>query len=162
MASNGPDVTPRQKELVQSTWEQVVSISDRAGRLFYGRLFDLDPQLRPLFPAGEEAIEDQARKLMQMITTAVRGLDRPDEVIPAVEDLGRRHVDYGVRDGDYDTVGTALLWTLERGLGDAFTPQVRDAWAATYALLASVMQEAAAAAPGRAGYRSDARETARP
>ena len=146
-SSSQTGVTPRQKELVQSTWEQVVPISDAAGGMFYGRLFELDPQLRALFPAGDEAMQSQSRKLMQMIGTAVRGLDQPDEIVPAVRDLGRRHVAYGVQNGDYETVGAALLWTLEQGLGDAFAPQVRDAWAATYALLAGLMQEAAPTAP---------------
>ena len=82
-------------------------------------------------------MEEQGRKLIQMITIAVRGLDRLDEFGPAVEDLGRRHVSYSARDGDYDSVDAALLWTLEQGLGEeAFTPESREAWTATYALLA--------------------------
>ena len=109
-------VTRRQRELVQETWEQVVPISEPAAGLFYGRLFEVDPDLEAPFPADERAMREQGRKLMQMITLAVSGLDRLDELVPAVEDLGQRHVSYGVRDRDYETVGAALLWTLEQGV----------------------------------------------
>jgi hemoglobin-like flavoprotein len=149
-------LTLRQKELVQDTWERVAPASEAAARLFYDRLFEMNPQLRALFPAEKEEMEEQGRKLMQMITMAVRELDRLDEIGPAVEDLGRRHVSYGVRDGDYDSVGAALLWTLEQGPGEeAFTPEVRETWTATYALLAGVMKGADATAPARTGYQTD-------
>jgi hemoglobin-like flavoprotein len=87
---------------------------------------------------------DQRRKLMQMLTAAVKGLTRLEQLVPVVEDLGRRHAAYGVADAHYDTVGAALLWTLEMGLGQAFTPEVKDAWATIYGLLASTMKCAAA------------------
>jgi hemoglobin-like flavoprotein len=132
--------TPRQAELVQSSWEQVKPISETAARLFYGRLFELDPELRPLFKSD---LAEQGRKLLQMITLAVRGLSNLPALVPTVQDLGRRHVGYGVRRKDYDTVGAALLWTLEQGLGPAFTPEVKEAWTAVYTLLANTMQEAA-------------------
>lgn len=95
-------VTPRQKELVQTTWERVVPISEMAAGLFYGRLFEVDPELRALFHAGEGAMKEQGRKLMQMITIAVNGLDRLDRITPAVQDLGRRHVADGVHDSNYE------------------------------------------------------------
>jgi hemoglobin-like flavoprotein len=126
---------------VQTTWEQVVPISDQAATLFYGRLFELDPQLKPLFSTD---IKEQGRKLMTMITAAVRGLSDLGRLVPVVEDLGRRHVGYGVKDSHYDTVGAALLWTLEQGLGPAFTAEVKEAWAAVYNILASTMKKAAA------------------
>lgn len=138
-------MTPQQVTLVQTTWEQVVPIADTAAGLFYGRLFELDPALRPLF---KSSIEEQGRKLMQMITVAVRGLNNVPALIPAVQELGRRHVGYGVRDEHYETVGSALLWTLEKGLGPAFTPEVKDAWATVYGVLATTMRDAAAAMPG--------------
>lgn len=134
-------MTLRQVELVQTTWEKVVPISDQAATLFYGRLFELDPRLRPMFKSD---IKEQGKKLMQMITVAVRGLSDLNRLVPAVQDLGRRHVGYGVKDEHYTTVGTALLWTLEKGLGDAFTPEVKQAWAAVYGVLATTMQKAAA------------------
>lgn len=134
----------RGKQLVQESWTQVEPIADVAATLFYDRLFTLDPALRPLFRATDLA--EQKKKLMQTLTVAVRGLDRLDQLTPALETLGRRHVGYGVEDRHYDTVGQALLWTLEQGLGAAFTPEVRDAWAETYTLVASVMQRAAAQA----------------
>lgn len=139
------------KQLVQDSWTQVEPIADVAATLFYDRLFTLDPALRPLFPATD--LGEQKKKLMQTLTIAVRSLDRLDQLVPALEALGRRHAGYGVEDAHYDTVGQALLWTLEQGLGAAFTPAVRNAWAETYALVASVMQRAsreAEAAPALA------------
>jgi hemoglobin-like flavoprotein len=134
-------MTPRQVELVQTTWAQVVPISEQAAALFYGRLFELDPNLKPMFKSD---IKEQGRKLMQMITAAVGGLKDLGKLVPVVENLGRRHVGYGVVDAHYDTVGAALLWTLEKGLGSAFTPEVKEAWATVYTVLATTMKKAAA------------------
>ncbi len=134
-------MTPTQVQLVQATWEKVVPIADTAASLFYGKLFELDPSLKPLFTSD---IKEQGKKLMQMITVAVRGLNDLDKLVPAVQALGRRHVAYGVKDEHYATVGTALLWTLEKGLGDAFTPDVKEAWATVYGILADTMKKAAA------------------
>lgn len=134
-------MTPTQVQLVQSTWEKVVPISATAAELFYGRLFELDPSLRPLFTSD---IKEQGKKLMMMITVAVRGLNDLGKLVPAVQELGRRHVAYGVKDEHYATVGAALLWTLEKGLGDAFTPEVKEAWATVYGILADTMKKAAA------------------
>src|SRR5262245_55120591 len=127
--------------LVQRSWEQVLPIADDAARLFYGRLFELDPSLRHMF--AHTNMEEQRKKLMQIITVAVRGLPKLHELVPAIQAMGRRHKEYGVTDAHYDTVGSALLWTLEMGLGEAFTPETREAWTATYQTLASVMREAA-------------------
>ncbi|TDU73435.1 hemoglobin-like flavoprotein [Prosthecobacter fusiformis] len=132
-------ITPEQKVLVQTTWAQVIPISETAAGLFYNRLFEMDPSLRPLFTSD---IKEQGKKLMQMITIAVKGLDHLDEIVPAVQSLGRRHVGYGVKDEHYDTVAGALLWTLGKGLGDAYTPAVAEAWTKTYTLLADVMKAA--------------------
>src|SRR5215831_13682600 len=115
-------------------------IADEAGKLFYERLFALDPALRPLFKGD---MTEQSRTLMRMIAVAVNGLDRLDTIAPALKALGVRHAGYGVRDGHYATVGDALLWTLERGLGESFTPDVAEAWSAAYGLLAQTMQSAA-------------------
>ena len=136
-------MTPEQIQIVQSTWEKVVPISEQAATLFYGKLFELDPAVKPLFTSN---MEEQGKKLMQMIGIAVAGLTRLDDIVPAVQELGVRHLDYQVVEEQYDTVGNALLWTLEQGLGDAFTPDVAEAWALTYTTLATVMKEAAAAA----------------
>jgi hemoglobin-like flavoprotein len=130
-----------QKRLVQSSFtKQVQPIADAAASLFYARLFQLDPSLRPLFKADMAA---QRRAVMGMLATAINGLDDLDTLLPAVKSLGRRHVGYGVKDADYDTVGRALLDALQQGLGDGFTPELRDAWAEAYALLAGVMRNAA-------------------
>jgi len=134
-------MTPRQVELVQTTWEKCVPIADQAAALFYGKLFELDPSLKPMFKSD---IKEQGKKLMQMITAAVRGLNDLGRLVPVVQDLGRRHVGYGVQDQHYDTVGTALLWTLEKGLGEAFTAEVKEAWTTVYTVLATTMKDAAA------------------
>lgn len=130
-------MTPQQIALVKSTWTQVVPIQDTAAELFYGKLFELDPKLKPLFKGD---IKVQGHKLMTMINTAVRGLDHLDALVPAVKDLGRRHVAYGVKAEHYGTVAVALLWTLEQGLGAGFTADVRNAWTEVYTVLATTMQ----------------------
>jgi len=137
-------MTPKQIQLVQATWAKVLPISDTAAELFYAKLFTLDPALKPLFKGDMKA---QGRKLMIMIGTAVNGLTKLDEIVPAVQALGRRHAGYGVKPAHYGTVATALVWTLEQGLGDAFTPEVKEGWVAAYTVLAKTMQDAAATAP---------------
>lgn len=133
-------MTPRQKELVQASWAKVVPIADTAAGLFYGKLFELDPSLRPMFSTD---IKEQGKKLMTMITLAVKGLDDLNALVPAVQALGKRHVGYGVKDQHYVTVATALLWTLEKGLGEAWNPELRDAWIAVYTVLADTMKAGA-------------------
>jgi hemoglobin-like flavoprotein len=132
-------MTPEQIAIVQGTWASVVPIKETAAELFYGRLFELDPSLRALFKGD---MKEQGRKLMAMVNVAVAGLDRLDTLVPAVKDLGRRHSGYGVKPEHYGTVATALLWTLEKGLGDAFTPAAKEAWTQTYTVLANTMQSA--------------------
>lgn len=133
-------MTPDQITLVQTSWEKVKPISDKAAELFYGKLFELDPELKDLFKGD---MIEQGRKLMAMINTAVNALKNVEGIVPAVQDLGKRHAGYGVKDKDYDTVAAALLWTLEAGLGDDFTPEVKGAWTDTYVLLATTMKDAA-------------------
>ena len=133
-------VTSRQKTLVQESFALLAPIAEDAMALFYRRLFELDPAVRRMFPPDMAA---QHRKLAQMLTAAVKGLDHLDRLVPVVQDLGRRHAGYGVTEAHYDTVGAALLWTLEKGLGEAFTPEMKEAWATVYGLLASVMKDAA-------------------
>jgi hemoglobin-like flavoprotein len=114
-------------------------IQDTAADLFYDRLFAIAPNLRRLFPVD---MREQKRKLIQMIATAVGGLNNLDRLVPAVKALGARHSGYGVTAAHYELVGEALLWTLERGLGECFTPEVRSAWANVYGALAGTMQAA--------------------
>lgn len=133
-------MTPTQIELVKNTWEKVAAISDDAAALFYGRLFELNPQLKELFTSD---MEEQGRKLMQMIGVAVANLHQLEEVMTPVKELGKRHVGYRVKEEDYDTVGEALLWTLAKGLGDDFTEEAKTAWTETYLALAGVMKDAA-------------------
>ena len=133
-------MTEKQIELVQDSWAKVVPISETAAELFYNRLFQLDPALRSLFKGD---MKEQGKKLMTMIAVAVKGLSNLEQIVGAVQDMGRRHAGYGVKDEHYDTVGAALLWTLEQGLEDAFTEEVKAAWTETYTLLATTMKDAA-------------------
>jgi len=133
-------MTPAEKTLVQTTFATLVPIAEEAAALFYARLFEMDPSLKPLFKSD---LTEQGKKLMTMIGVAVKGLDTLDELVPAVKNLGRRHAGYGVTDAHYDTVGGALLWTLEKGLGSAFTPDVKAAWTTVYTVLATTMKAGA-------------------
>ena len=129
----------KQIELVQTSFKKIVPIADAAAEMFYNRLFELDPSVKPLFKGDRRM---QGRKLMSMIVTAVSDLNDLDKLIPTVKMLGIRHADYDVINKHYDTVGEALLWTFEQGLGKNFTPDVKDAWGVVYALLADIMKDA--------------------
>ncbi len=129
----------RQTHLVQSTLESIAPIADTAAALFYGRLFELDPSLRPMFSTD---LRTQGRKFMDMLSLIVRGLNESDQFVRIAQALGRRHAAYGARAEHYELFRSALLWTLKKGLGEAFTPEVEEAWLATYALLSLTMREA--------------------
>lgn len=133
-------MTPEQIALVQSSFAKVAPIAPQAADIFYDRLFEIAPDVRALFP---EDMGEQKQKLMTMLGTAVNGLTRLDAILPAVQDLARRHKDYGTAPEHYPVVGEALLYTLEQGLGDDFTEDVRAAWAETYGVLAGAMIDAA-------------------
>jgi len=134
-------MTPGHIRTVQSTWVKLLPIKDSAAQLFYERLFETDPSLRALFQSD---MRQQGEKLMQVIDAAVNGLSRLERIIAVIQELGRRHADYGVKDHHYATVGAALLWTLGKSLGAEFTPEAKDAWATVYDVLATTMREAAA------------------
>lgn len=133
-------MTEQQIELVQKSWEKVAAIREVAGNLFYENLFRKDPTLKQLFKSGN--MQEQGAKLLAMIGAAVHGLKNLDALVPTVQELGRRHVGYGVQDAHYATVGSALIETLRTGLGTDFTPETEQAWLAVYTVLASTMQEA--------------------
>ena len=135
-SSAGAGITLAQVELVQSSFQHVLPIADVAGLLFYERIFTMAPEARALF--GDD-IALQASRTMAAVKTAVDGLDDVDQIAPFLVRLGARHVRYGVQPEHFDLVGGALLWTLEQGLGDAFTPEVHDAWAAAFGLIARAM-----------------------
>ena len=122
--------------LVQASWKKVAAIAPQAAELFYQNLFAADPALKPLFKGD---MKEQGRKLMHMIDAAVGKLDDLDTLVPVLQDLARRHNGYGVKKKDYQTVGSALLKTLERGLGKDFTAEVKEAWASVYGVMAEVM-----------------------
>jgi hemoglobin-like flavoprotein len=132
-------MTPDAQRLVRDSFAKIAPNAEAAAGMFYNRLFVLDPSLRRLF---NDDMTAQRRKLMTMIGTAVANLHRLDTIVPAVQDLGRRHAGYGVAPSHYQTVAAALLWTLEQGLGDEFTAETRQAWVECYTTLASTMQQA--------------------
>ena len=134
-------MTPTQIDLIRASWTKVEPIADTAAQLFYARLFETDPRTKLLFRRTD--MEAQRRNLVQTLTVVVRSLDRLDTIVPAVQALGRRHGGYGVKAQHYASVGSALLWTLEKGLGEAFTPEVKDAWATAYIVLSTTMMNAA-------------------
>ena len=134
-------MSPEQKTLVKATWSKVVPIADAAAAMFYDRLFEIDVSIQPLFKSVDMA--EQRRKLVQALATVVNGLDNLAQLVPVLENLGKGHVRYGVTDKHYDSVGAALLWTLEQGLKEAWTPAVKDAWTAAYRAVAGVMLGAA-------------------
>ncbi|MEO7122114.1 MAG: globin family protein [Lacisediminihabitans sp.] len=136
-------MNPQQILLVQSTFAQVAPIADVASAIFYDELFTRDPSLRPLF---KDDITEQRRKLMMMLGMAVNGLSDWKATSAAVRSLGERHVGYGVERSHYDTVGAALIATLGKGLGEAFTPEVQDAWVACYGIVSGEMVDAMEAA----------------
>jgi hemoglobin-like flavoprotein len=131
-------MSPEEKALVKETWQKVLPIADTAAGLFYDRLFEIDPTTRPLFQTTN--LTEQRLKLIQALTMVVQGLDHVEKLVTALTDLARRHASYGVLNAHYDSVGAALLWTLEQGLGAAWTPQARTAWSHAYALLADIMR----------------------
>ncbi|MFA6902053.1 MAG: globin family protein [Gallionellaceae bacterium] len=126
--------------LVRSSWKQVVPIKETAAELFYGKLFELDPALRSLFKGD---MVEQGRKLVAMINTVVNSLDNLGPILETIQEMGRRHVGYGVTAAHYDNVGNALIWTLAQGLGAQFTPATKEAWIEAYTTLASTMKQAA-------------------
>ncbi len=133
-------MTPAQIALVQESFRKVIPIREQAAALFYVRLFEIAPEVRPMFQGD---MTKQGAKLVAALGTVVRGLDRLDMLLPEVEALARRHVAYGVRRNHYGIVGEALLWTLERAFGPAFTLDHHRAWAAAYTFLSGAMIAAA-------------------
>ena len=135
---------PEAEQLVRESWAQFEPVAVESAAYFYDKLFELDPQAQRLFSSTDMVA--QGHKVMRMFAEIVRNLDRPETLVAEVADLGRRHVGYGVQDHQYDSVGIALLWTLERGLGPAFTSEVRAAWTEAYLLLSTVLRRATARA----------------
>jgi hemoglobin-like flavoprotein len=129
-------VTPDQVKAIQDSFKLVAPISEQAAAMFYGRLFEIAPAVKPLFRGD---MTEQGRKLMATLGAVVNSLDKLEAVLPAASALAKRHVDYGVKAQDYTPVGAALLWTLEQGLGEHWTPQLAEAWGAAYTLLSGYM-----------------------
>ena len=141
---------PETERVVRESWAQFEPVAVESAAFFYEKLFELDPGAQRLFARTDMVA--QGHKVMRMFAEIVHILDRPEALVTEVADLGRRHVGYGVQDHQYDSVGIALLWTLERGLGSAFTDEVRDAWTEAYLLLSTVLRRATARASYPRGY----------
>lgn len=139
-----PALTAEQIKLVQETFKKVVPIKEQAAAMFYARLFETQPRLKALF---KTPLPEQGRKLMSAIGAVVSNLNNLGAVTETIRQLGQRHVSYGVKPADYEAVGAALLWTLEKGLGTVFTPAVKSAWATAYGIVADAMKQTAAVAP---------------
>lgn len=135
-------MSPERKALVQATWQRVAPIADAAAQSFYDRLFEFDPRIRALFDGVD--VDIQRRKLAQALAMVVGSLDRIDTLVPVIEDLGRRHATYGVADAHYETVGLALISTLQQWLGDTWTEEVHAAWVEAFTLVSAVMRTGAA------------------
>jgi nitric oxide dioxygenase len=129
-------MTPAQVGLIQDSFARVAPISEQAAALFYGRLFEIAPEAKPLFKGD---MKKQGRKLMATLAVVVNGLSNLDAILPAASALAKRHIAYGVKPGHYAPVGEALIWTLERGLGAAWTQELAAAWAAAYTTLSQFM-----------------------
>lgn len=129
----------KQIELVQQSFAQLAPAADMVATLFYDRFFALSPTARPLFEGG---MEKQKAMFMQTLAVIVVGLGQPEKILPVAKGLAERHVGYGVRPEYFERMGAALIWALERSLGDAYTPEVNDAWFAAYTMLSSAMIEA--------------------
>jgi hemoglobin-like flavoprotein len=134
------------RQLVINSWAALAPKRDAIGPMFYGRLFEIDPSLRELF--ARVTMEDQYHKLVSMLDLIILWIDVPERLVPVLKQLGERHTKYGVREEHYAKVGTALLGTLEEGLGDAFTPDVRSAWNEAFLLISSLMRRGAAKISG--------------
>lgn len=134
-------MTTKTIHALRTSFHRVESLGHVAALVFYKRLFELAPQVRPLFP---DAIEEQSKKLMDVLTSALGMLERPEDLRISLEQLGARHVDYGVKPEHYDIVGTALIDMLASVLGRDFTPTLREAWVGLYGTIASVMLAGAA------------------
>jgi nitric oxide dioxygenase len=129
-------MTPTQVELVQQSFSKVAPISEQAAQMFYGRLFEIAPEVKPMFPSD---MTEQRKKLMATLAVVVGGLTKLETILPAASALAKKHVGYGVEASHYTPVGAALIWTLEKGLGPDWTPEVATAWTTAYTTLSGYM-----------------------
>jgi nitric oxide dioxygenase len=137
-------MTPAQVTLVEQSFARVAPIADQTAVMFYDRLFEVAPQVKAMFPAD---MTEQRRKLMATLAVVVNGLSNLESILPAASALAVRHVAYGAKAEHYPVVGSALLWTLEQGLAEGWTPEVADAWRTAYGTLSGFMIEQAYGRP---------------
>jgi len=139
-------MTPERERLVQETWSKFAPVAAEHARYFYDKLYELDPESRTLFARTD--MDEQRHRLMETIGQLISEIGDTERFVTDLVALGRRHAGYGVRDSDYDAAGIALLWTLERALGSAFTPEIRDAWTEAYHAMASIMRRVSTVVTG--------------
>jgi len=140
LQEDAPALSAEQIQLITESWACVVPIKEQAAEMFYARLFELDPNVKPLFKGK---LDYQGDKLMTTLNVIVNSLDNLTEVEGMLQAMGKRHIIYKVEAAHYETVGAALIWVLEQGLGDSFTAEVREAWVIAYGLIAETMKQAA-------------------
>ncbi len=133
-------ISAEQIKLIRDSWQRVLPIKEQAAELFYGRLFELDPTVKPLFKGR---LDFQGDKLMMTLNVVVNSLENLNEIESMLQAMGKRHIIYGVEAAHYETVGAALLWVLKQGLGEYFTEDVEEAWTIAYGLIATTMKDAA-------------------
>ena len=131
------DITKQQKKLVQASFKKVEPISDQAAEIFYNKLFEFDPSLRRMFKSD---LSEQGKKLMATLKIAIKSLDDLNALVPVLQNLAAKHIDYGVSVEDYTTVGNSLIFGLKTGFGDEFTPELKEAWIEVYTTIANVMR----------------------
>jgi hemoglobin-like flavoprotein len=144
IAQKNPEMTPEQKWMVRRSFPAIATLSRAISMLFYGRLFQVDPSLRPMF---KQDIEVQGRKLMDMLSALMSHIDSIEDMIPLLKALGQRHVGYGVRPEHYPLVANSLIWAIAMALDEEFDPELRNAWKTLIELVAGVMKEGAAEVP---------------
>ncbi len=137
-------MTPDQVKLVQQSFSKVAPISDQAAAIFYDRLVEVAPQVKAMFPAD---MTEQRKKLMATLTVVVNGLSDLSSILPVASALAKRHVGYGAKPEHYPVVGAALLWALEKGLGEEWTSEVAAAWTTAYGTLSGFMTSEAYGTP---------------
>ena len=135
-----PTITDKQRQLVTLSFARLVPISTEAAAMFYNRLWEIAPETRAMFDSVD--ISQQGMKIMQTLGVTVRALHDLDTISPILQDLGKRHISYGVTREQYELVKSALLWMIEQTLKKDFTPETRAAWIAAYDLITSIVTSA--------------------
>ena len=134
-------MTSHQIVLIKGSWQAAATLGDAVGELFYGRLFEIAPEVKPMF--SQITIKEQSKKLLSMLSYVIHKLDSLQDILDEVAKLAQRHAHYGVRPEHYIVVGEALLWTLEKDLAEKWNDELKEAWTLCYMTLSGAMIQAA-------------------